>query len=353
MRYILALLVFAQTFVACQSGTENMEPLAAAFGIASNPTTSSQPGMEKTTPSAANIVFQSTDGGQSWQDVSAGLPSGIQVWGIYASGVEVLLSTENNLYRSQAVSAPMMWTDESVGKSFPLERIEDVFPAEAGLYAFSVRQGLFENINGLGLWVPVFDDLKGELIRSVFETSEGAILVGCNNGIFKSDDDGKTWKKVFAKEIVTHLVEKEGTLFASSRAGLVRSTDGGGQWEPVLGQNSFVFRIEPIKGGIVATVQIEGAASGEDRGKDFIGKLLFSADQGQTWQEINGNLPPAHFIFDIKQVDNHLFCSIEAGIFRSADQGKTWELVFPSDSKTFQLAVSGKVVFAVLGNAGC
>jgi photosystem II stability/assembly factor-like uncharacterized protein len=75
---------------------------------------------------------------------------------------------------------------------------------------------------------------------------------------------------------------------------------------------------------------------------------------GKTWQPIDAELPPSANISSIKKVGDLFFCGHPDGIFRSADQGKTWELIFPSiDKKVFNLFVSDKVIYAIPRNGGC
>ena len=42
------------------------------------PITDSQQKLNKNKPGVANIVFKSTDGGQTWQDISKGLPENLR-----------------------------------------------------------------------------------------------------------------------------------------------------------------------------------------------------------------------------------------------------------------------------------
>ena len=97
-------------------------------------------------------------------------------------------------------------------------------------------------------------------------------------------------------------------------------------------------------------------------------RLRISANGGKTWQRMEQALAPVEGIYnmderlaqvkdvyDIIQVGMgaQLFCSFDTGIYRSADQGKTWELVLPSKGKwSFRLAVSGGMIYAVPGG-GC
>jgi photosystem II stability/assembly factor-like uncharacterized protein len=77
-------------------------------------------------------------------------------------------------------------------------------------------------------------------------------------------------------------------------------------------------------------------------------------DGGQTWVSIDAGLPAGRTIASIIQVGEHFFCSHPKGIFRSTDQGKTWELLLPSiKDKVFQLSASGNLIYAIARKRGC
>ena len=307
--HILAFLLFFQCLAACQQGPE------------------------KVWPSATNIVFQSVDGGQTWQDVSAGLPEGLEVGSVFAGGGEVFLGSESGLYRSTNPLAAGAWEVSLDNK------ITDIFPGRAGPYACSYGSGFFQEMSGTGIWVPMHNTLKDKTIHTVLEAQDSTVFVCCDSGIFKSADSGKTWKQVFAEGMVMSLVAADGVLVGGGFRGVLRSTDGGEHWDWVLTEDGAALRTGLIDGG-VAVITYDG----------WTQQLRTSADNGKTWQRIDGErLPPVRFLCDIKQAGEYLFCSQDAGIFRSSDQGKTWELVFPSrGSKVFNLAVSGQLIFAVM-----
>jgi len=140
--------------------------------------------------SAANIVFQSTDGGQSWQDVSAGLPVDFGVGRVFADGGNVFLVSDGGLYHRSSVSLAPEWEKDW----FLNESVSDVYPGSAGLYASSYQTVFFQKLPGTDIWKPMHNALKYKTVRTVLETSNGNIFVGCESGIFGSSDWGKTWE---------------------------------------------------------------------------------------------------------------------------------------------------------------
>ena len=336
--HMLVLFLFIQSLVACQQNPAESQTTAAA-SLAFDPVSGFLEMPEATSPVAANIVFQSADGGQTWQDLSAGLPAKLAVGRVYADENEVYLATEKGLYhRSTALVAPVWANDIFLG-----EEISNIFPGQNGLYASIYRSGFFKGIPGTGFWNSMHDALKDKTVRSVLETPDGTVFVGCESGLYKSIDGGKSWKQVFEKEGINSLAVSGDALICGVYGGLLRSTDGGEHWNRVLTGHGGAFGINRTQDRLVAIT--DGGPWREGKPN----QLFTSTDGGKTWQRIDAGLPLVRNIHSIEQAGKYLFCSTDAGISRSADGGKTWELIRPraSDKEILNLAVSGQRIFAV------
>jgi photosystem II stability/assembly factor-like uncharacterized protein len=319
--------------------------------LTSSPVTENEQKPDKNKSAVANIVLKSTDGGQTWQDISEGLPENLQEDdfqgevllrdGFFANDKGLFLRAGDGIYHSKPNSTAPFWKKEI----FP-DKQGSIVPGRAGIFAYNYDGHFLQRKNGTSVWSPVYENFERKEIRTVFETAGGTVFIGSNYGLFRSTDSGKTWDHVRkGGQWVMKLVESNGVLMATSQGGIIRSTDNGENWECVLFEGGVGIAIEPINGGFAAIVA---------------NTLLMrrtvrtSYDGGQTWQHIDAGLPPHLLTASIVELEEYFFCGHPAGIFRSADKGETWKLLLPSiDNKVFNLSVSGNVIYAIPRNGGC
>lgn len=314
--------------------------------ITANPTTTND-----VEPGATNIIYQSRDGGQTWQDISNSLPENEPPEDFFAGEYDLYLRVNNVMYRSKNNLKTPVWEEENVlGASIAFNR--------SGVTAYNYDGQIYQKTPSTGTWLPIYTNFKNQSVRSVFETSDGAVLVGCDRGLYKSADRGGSWKQVFDSGWVIDLVETEGVLIGTSQSGIIRSTDNGDHWEVVISDGGVGIDVERIAGGFAA---ISASTNTMSR------RIHISLDKGKTWKAIDEGLRPSLSISSIKQMGAYLICGHPDGVFRSSDMGKTWNLVhssfgnafkltgFPSGDagKVFKIYVSGNVLYAVAVNAGC
>lgn len=337
---------------------------------------------EKTTKGTKSehvtIIFRSTDGGQTWQDISEGLPEKLQregVWrdGLFANDRGLYLRAGNGVYHSEPNSTTPFWTKEI----FPGGQ-RNIAPGKNGILAYDFRGQFLQKINGTNNWSPMYTNFQEQAIRlnrkkdwmytnykekqvsSVFETTGGTVFIGSNEAIYKSTNSGKTWKYVHVGGWVMKMAEANGVLLAASSQGILRSTDDGENWDRVISEGGSGVAVERIDGGFAAIVYNTITQTNT---------IHISLDSGKTWNSIGEELQPSWSsllmkniglfksssnILSIKQMGKYLICGLSDGIFRSADMGKTWEkLTLPAiENYGFNLSVSGDVIYAI-PNKGC
>lgn len=309
-------------------------------------------------PGATNILYQSTDGGRTWQDISYSLPVNQQPEGFFAGESALYLRVENEMYRSKSNLKTPVWE-----KDHTLDpHSSSIVFSPSGTMAFNYEGQIYKKEFAVETWKPVYNHFKKPTLRTIVEVEDGTLFVGNDKGLYKSTDRGTSWKHVQKVGGVMNLVESEGVLLATGQFGIMRSTDKGEHWEWVIREGGVGIAIEPITGGFAAIVYSNTTKSR---------RIYSSMDSGKTWKAIDQGLRPALSISSIKQIGNYLICGHPDGILRSADMGKTWTTVHPGVSKiefkyvnaftppvadsgkVFTLHVSGNVVYAVAQFSGC
>jgi photosystem II stability/assembly factor-like uncharacterized protein len=213
------------------------------------------------------------------------------------------------------------------------------------MIAYNYDGQFLQKINGRKVWSPVYTNFKEKKINTVFETAGGTLLIGSDFGLYKSTNNGETWKHIPAGGGIMKLVESNGVLMASGGRGILRSTDDGENWDRVLYEGGVSIDVAAIKGGFAA---INYNTELEAR------RVRSSYDGGKTWQPIDTHLRADFRTASIIQAGDFFFCGHPDGIYKSSDKGKTWKLSFPSvGDKVFNLFVSGDVIYAIPRSGGC
>ena len=313
----------------------------------------------------ANIVFKSTDGGQTWQDISKGLPENLREDGprgdsIFANDKGLFLRVGDGLYHSTPNATTPFWTKEIFR-----DEHSSIASGKSGIVSNNYWGINLKKSDGTSVWSPIFEIFQRPGIRTAFETAGGTIFILTARGLFKTADNGKTWKTVHTEGMDGNLAESNGVLVAISNRRIIRSTDNGENWEFVTSEGSVAFDVKQIKGGFVAIT------SNSESNTPNTSRLSTSYDGGKTWQPDDAgrqdkvvidsifwtwNDRPRVQAFgtSIIQVGENFICTHPDGIFRSSDKGKTWKLLLPSvNGKAFNLFGSRNVIYAITSKGGC
>jgi photosystem II stability/assembly factor-like uncharacterized protein len=179
----------------------------------------------------------------------------------------------------------------------------------------------------------------------------GTLLAGTIDGIFRSDDDGKTWRE--ASQGLTHRHIRwmashpsiSGLEFAGTEpASILISHDGGDLWQEIpevaklRDQHHWSMPYSPEAGCV------RGFSFNGKRGFAAVevGGTLRSDDNGNSWRLAEGSNgspdfadPPAPFIHsDVHSIQIHpsspdqVFAPTGRGFYRTTDGGKTWECLY-------------------------
>lgn len=120
-------------------------------------------------------------------------------------------------------------------------------------------------------------------------------------------------------------------IWVGTDDGLIKLTrDGGAHWSDITPKSTAIWDkiasldVSRLRSG-TAYVAVDG-----HRLDDFAPHILRTEDYGRSWQDISGDLPPAHFA-DVVRADplraGLLYVGTDAGAFVSADDGAHWTVL--------------------------
>ncbi|HEX8637759.1 MAG TPA: hypothetical protein VF692_06845, partial [Pyrinomonadaceae bacterium] len=255
-----------------------------------------------------------------------------------------------------------------------------VDPNDRSKYYIAVASGgVWKTVNAGTTWTPVFDGEGSYSIGTVVLDPKNPSIVwvgtgehnsqrsvGYGDGVYRSDDGGKSWKNMGLKtsEHIGRIaidprdsnvvfVAAQGPLWsAGGERGLYKTTDGGKTWKAVItvSENTGVTDvvIDPSNPDTMY-------AAAWQRRRHFYtlvnggpeSALYKSVDGGNTWTKLRSGLPPGdlgRIGLDVSPVDtNVVYATVEAsgnlsGIFRSNDRGATWERMNPNIAQAMYYA---------------
>ena len=233
-------------------------------------------------------------------------------------------------------------------------------------YIAAASGGVWKTVNAGMSWTPLFDDQASYSIGTVVidPKNPNVIWVGTgeNNsqrsvsygdGIYRSDDGGKSWKNMGLKSsehIARILIDPKDSnvLYVASQGplwgpggdrGLFKTTDGGKTWKNVLSISENTGVTDVVMDPRNPDTLI--AASYQRRRHVFTlinggpeSALYKTTDAGATWTKLKSGLPTeelGRIGLAISPVNpDVVYATIESidkkgGIFRSTDLGGTWE----------------------------
>ena len=183
----------------------------------------------------------------------------------------------------------------------------------------------------------VKDKLKIQAI-AVKPENEKVIFVATASGLFRSQDEGKTWQTLHDGlrdenvRVLAFSPSSSEMIYAGTSKGIFLSEDGGDHWTDWFEESSGLSDID-IRDLVVHPNKPELLFAATPNG------LFISQDEGDTWELVN-NLPrgihDVHFIrFSSKA--RSLYIGTADGIFKSVDDGIHWDKKW---EETFTLPLS-------------
>ncbi|MBX7218894.1 MAG: glycosyl hydrolase [Blastocatellia bacterium] len=257
----------------------------------------------------------------------------------------------------------------SIGPALTSGRVVDfaVHPNDRSqYYVAAAAGGVWKTTNSGNTWMPVFENEGSHSIGTVVLDPKNPATVwvgtgednnqrsvGYGDGIYRSDDGGKSWKNMGLKKsehigkIVidprnsnTVYVAAEGPLWGpGGDRGLYKTTDGGKTWKATLTISENTGVCDVVQDWQNPDVLYAAAHQRRRHVYTIIhggpeSALYKSTDGGETWNKLKSGLPTTpmgRIGLAMSQQDSKMVYAIiesidkKGGIFRTTDSGATWE----------------------------
>ncbi len=256
----------------------------------------------------------------------------------------------------------------NIGPGFMSGRIADIaiHPENENIrYVAVASGGVWKSVNAGVTWDPIFDN-EGSYSTGCVTIdpnnphvvwvgtgeNDGGRHIGFGDGIYKSEDGGKSWKNMGLKnsehlsKIIVHpdnsdviYVASQGPLWSKGgERGFYKSTDGGQTWTKTLGDEEWNgvtdIVVDPRDANrIYAATWERHRTVAAYMGGGPKTAIYRSDDAGDTWTKLSSGLPQGKMgkigLAISYQQPDIVYAAIElerrtGGLYKSTDRGATW-----------------------------
>jgi len=297
----------------------------------------------------------SLDGGESWQDITSGLPSGkpfnevtFRDGAIYISGGQLFGGNIMGIYKSGNLGSS--WQDVSIG--FPVKVVNDILidPFDANLmYAATEGDGIYYSVDGGVTWNYETGGAgdNGSARKILFNPDDATELYAgfLSLGVCISEDSGNFWTSSVAGIASLKLNDIEIDLNAPEiiLASFEAENSGGCYlFDPLQGGWGLVTSLPATRFSSVS-IGIDGRMYAWSNGPTTVAAegVYRSGDGGQTWENMGPDIGPVFEtqIFSMVLSESNPDLIFIGGnnfgangwasmIYRSTDAGENWDNVF-------------------------
>ena len=257
----------------------------------------------------------------------------------------------------------------SIGPALMSGRIVDIAinPVNENTWYVAVASGgVWKTTNAGTTWQSIFDGQVSysigcitldpqnpEIVWVGTGENDGGRHIGYGDGIYKSENGGKSWKNMGLKKsehlskIIIHptnskimWVASQGPLWSKGgERGVYKSTDGGITWKHTLGDDAWVgateLLIDPRNPDVLyaATWQRHRTVAGYLGGGPGTA-IHKSIDGGETWTKLGNGLPTSNMgkigLAISPQKPDVIYAAIEldrrkGGVYKSENRGASWK----------------------------
>jgi photosystem II stability/assembly factor-like uncharacterized protein len=305
-------------------------------------------------------VYESKDGGQSWQAIAA--LRGLRIESLSISPMDpriMAAGTSKGVYLS--TDAGENWKRASQENNSEMQDITALAfdPTNSTTIYAGTPHLPWKTTDAGANWHPIhaglIDDSDIFSIRIDPKQPQLVYASACS-GIYRSEDSGESWAKLRGipgthrrTHIITADPRNSGIIFAGTTLGLFKSPDGGRSWRHLSADQVNWMVFDPTDPNVFYLAT------------EYAG-ILKSTDSGETFHHSNAGFAN-HTLNQITGVGKHLYASSVyegryGGVFKSDDGGLEWRLQANQESllgrnlnSLMTASASGELLFAASEDA--
>lgn len=191
---------------------------------------------------------------------------------------------------------------------------KSILKVDSMLFTGVFRGGVYRSLDSGKTWGNPSKEEFYNVVSLVYKDSMLFASDLFGEGVFRSDNYGVTWEKVFEYPMVTCILITGDTIFVTHDFGVEISTDYGETWQYA----NTGFNGPPLVEDITYANGKYYAATNDG---------IYYAEDSLNWICINGNLPSGQYVRRVYLCDQGIFISCpHKGIYYSSDHGEFWDL---------------------------
>lgn len=285
---------------------------------------------------AYQVLYRSTDFGLTWKPLKTGVV-GIPVAGFFGDTIFV---GDNyypaKVYRSTDNGATFKSLSNNIGLG---GYVNAILGTSFNTLLMATSNGIYRSVNPTKNWEKVFS--TG--IHSLKQSPNGMLFARrewSGDGIYRSIDSGTTWEKKMDGIPFTVVrsfdIAPNGDIVVGTENGIFRSTTNADSWVRIDTQKT----IKPVF-GVFVTINKEGKifVGGSNNSSDY--GVYYSENNGVSWTYIQNGYTSIDNQAKLQSLfvasDGHLFAGTSAGLFRSLQKTTSVKQVHAAELSNFRL----------------
>jgi photosystem II stability/assembly factor-like uncharacterized protein len=264
-------------------------------------------------------LVKSVDNGTTWRKLSD-LPTRYIAFDP-VKPTRIFVATESGLFRSDDLGETL----EAINRGFTNQRITSLAASGNTLYVTTQEPGGSSVLRlGASRWesIPTVDPLLERKVLKVVSAGARLLYLVTPDNLLVSSDSGETWNQVPPpstesplKDLLLATLDGK-TLLVAAQDGIYRTENTGATWKTISAEII----------GLVAT-EDHGLLAATAHG------LVRSDDAGATWHPVPGVLGSSTVSAICKHPSRpgEIYASQFGAVFASRDDGKSWKRLTPGD----------------------